>query len=264
MVNLTSYYKGLNRANGMGESLENYIKDLLCGTLRETNASKRSELYDKYLSYIGNQNNPPNLIIKKGDALEVKKIESLNSSIALNSSYPKSKLFSSNPKITKACRECENWHEKDIIYTIGIANKGKLKLLWLVYGDCYAASEEVYKKMQNKITAGIIEIPEVEFSNTKELARINKIDPLGITYFRIRGMWGIENPMKVFKNTEGIMANGRLSVNAIMLAEKYASFPKEDRQRVENNKQLKIKNIKIKSPDNPARLLKAKLITFGA
>ena len=44
----------------------------------------------------------------------------------------------------------------------------------------------------------LIELQDVEFSETNELGRVNKVDPLGITYLRIRGMWGIENPIKVF------------------------------------------------------------------
>ena len=39
----------------------------------------------------------------------------------------------------------------------------------------------------------------VVFSETKELGRVNQVDPLGITNLRIRGMWQIENPRKVFK-----------------------------------------------------------------
>ena len=38
------------------------------------------------------------------------------SQIALNSSYPKDKLYADSPMITQECRECENWREKDIIY----------------------------------------------------------------------------------------------------------------------------------------------------
>lgn len=41
------------------------------------------------LSHQGNKNHPPNFIIRGGDAIEVKKIESKNRNIALNSSFPK-------------------------------------------------------------------------------------------------------------------------------------------------------------------------------
>ena len=48
-------------------------------------------------------------MIKGGDAIEVKKTESANTSLALNSSYPKSHLTSANPMITNECRTCEEW-----------------------------------------------------------------------------------------------------------------------------------------------------------
>src|ERR1700733_11111997 len=94
VVDLSSYYVGSNRINNVGEALETYTKDLFCGTLKEENISKKDKAYGDYFSYIGNQNNPPDVMIKNGDAIEIKKIENLNSGIALNSSYPKDKLYS--------------------------------------------------------------------------------------------------------------------------------------------------------------------------
>jgi len=77
----------------------------------------KDKKHSEYLSYLGNQNNPPDFIIKKGDAVEVKKIGGLVGSIALNSSYPKSKLHSDDVRILQSCRECDggNWSKKDII-----------------------------------------------------------------------------------------------------------------------------------------------------
>jgi hypothetical protein len=46
------------------------------------------------------------------------------------------------------------------------------------------------------------------------------------------------------------------------LEEKYLSFPAENRKGIEENKDLQISNIKIKSPNNPANLLNAKLISY--
>lgn len=60
-------------------------------------------------SYIGNQNNPPDSMLRNGDAIEVKKIESKKAALALNSSYPKAKLYADSPMINKECRECEKW-----------------------------------------------------------------------------------------------------------------------------------------------------------
>lgn len=255
---------GRNRANNMGEALEAYVKDLFCNTFDIQNETEKNRICSEKFSYIGNQNNPPDLMIANGDAIEVKKIESVGSQIALNSSYPKDKLYSDSPMITQDCRECENWREKDIIYVVGAIQQDKLKALWFVYGDCYAASKDTYERIKNKISEGVNSLPDVEFSETKELGRVNKVDPLGITYLRIRGMWGIDNPVHVFDYITNIERDSKLTVNAVMLTEKYNSFPESDRQAIENitSDNFTISDVEIKSPNNPARLLNAKLIKF--
>lgn len=265
ITNLKSHYVARNRANGMGDALEFYIKDLLCGTLEENDANKKNETYSKFFSYLGNQNNPPDIIIRGGDSIEVKKIEGFGSGIALNSSYPKDKLYADSPMITQACRDCENWREKDIIYIIGVSKQNKLRSLWFVYGNCYAADKEIYERIKNKISQGINEMTDVEFSETKELGRVNKVDPLGITYLRIRGMWHIDNPAKVFKYLTETDENKEFTVNALMLEEKYNSFPGSDRKKLESIKatNFEILDVKIKSPNNSAQLLNAKLIRFS-
>jgi hypothetical protein len=75
-------------------------------------------------------------------------------------------------------------------------------------------------------------------------------------------MWHIQNPLKVFDYIVDYDKSNDLSVCAIMKEEKYNSFPKEDRERLERlgNDNLIIEDIKIKSPDNPANYLNAKLI----
>lgn len=262
---LQSFYESRSRANNMGEALENYIKDVFAGTLNENNEQKRLERLEQVFSYQGNQNNPPDLIIRNGDAIEVKKIENHSSSLALNSSYPKAKLFSDSPMITTACRDCEKWNEKDILYTVGVVNGKHLTRLFFVYGVDYAASAEIYERIKSVISSGVNTIPNVEFSITKELGRVNRVDPLGITYLRIRGMWGIENPAKVFSYIYETSPNTEFEFVAIINNEKYNSLPASDISNFEKlmtNNLLKISDIKIKTPDNPTILKQAKLITF--
>ncbi|MFA6145287.1 MAG: NgoPII family restriction endonuclease [Sulfuricurvum sp.] len=119
---------GNNRANNMGDGLEEYIKNIFANTINETNEQKRLETFSHVYSYHGNKNNPPDLILKNSDAIEIKKLESYNTAIALNSSYPKAKLFSNSTMITTACRGCEaNWIEKDMLYVIGNVPKNTNK-----------------------------------------------------------------------------------------------------------------------------------------
>ncbi len=266
---IVANYKGSNRANSVGDSLERYVKDIFCNSLTENNFAEKDKIYSQYFSYLGNQNNPPDVIIKNGDAIEIKKIENFTSALALNSSHPKDKLYANDSRITTECKNCEteSWEQKDIIYTIGVApNKtNKIKALYLVYGDCYAAKKEIYTRIADKISNGIAEIPNIEFVKTNELAKVKKVDPLGITDLRVRGMWHIENPIKVFKSLVLVKEDKNLCVNSIMLEEKYLSFPSQDRKVLESlqNDNLKISNIEIKSPNNPALLLKAKLISYA-
>ena len=41
---------------------------------------------------------------------------------------------------------------------------------------------------------------------------------------------------------------------------KYDSFPKEDKERIESDKNIIIKDINIPNPDNPSQQIEAKLI----
>ena len=264
ILELREYSISHNRANSMGEALEEYIKDIFSGTLFENDKNKRLEIISEVFSYLGNTNNPPDSILRGGDAIEVKKIENKSSSLALNSSYPKAKLYSNSSMITDACRNCEEWEEKDIIYAIGTCEKNKLTSLIFVYGEDYAAENKIYENVKNKIKLGIETINGLEFSETNEIGRVNRVDPLGITYFRIRGMWGIENPIKVFNYIYERDNTKQFNFMALINEDKYNSF--FNREELENlekeNKYLEIRNVKIKNPNNPAQLRSAKLITF--
>lgn len=254
----------LNRANDMGAALEFFMKDSICDTFKEKNLQKKKDMYSENFSYFGTQNHPPDLIIKKGDAMEVKKKDGVgNSELQLNSSYPKSKIYSSSTLITQACKDCEEgWVEKDMVYAVGFVDDNTLKLLTLVYGDCYAASPEIYEKVKNKVIDGIGESIN-DSADTNELGRLNGIDPLKITNMRIRGMWTIQNPLSVFSGIFGYKkGESDFTLIALMKKKKYASFPEKDRKTIENDKAIKVRAVRIQEPDNPAKQTEAILIKF--
>ena len=89
IIDVKEYSDSRNRANSMGVALEEYIKDMFAGTITTTDTKERMKRFSEVFSYSGNQNNPPDFMIRNGDAVEVKKIEGMGSSLALNSSYPK-------------------------------------------------------------------------------------------------------------------------------------------------------------------------------
>jgi hypothetical protein len=256
------YVKSRNRINNMGEALELFIMDAFSGAFYIDDVEQAQERYFNAFSYKGNQNNPPDLILKGGDAIEVKKIESSGSALALNSSYPKAKLYSDSPMITYACKNCENWVEKDIIYAVGVVKDNQISHLCFVYGIDYAASRDVYERIKDVIKTGVSDIQDVEFSETNELGRVNKVDPLGITYLRVRGMWHIENPIKLFSYVYQPIEKIDFKFFAIINNDKFNTFDEKDIKELKECKNLSIKDIKIKEPDNPARLKDAKLITY--
>lgn len=91
---------------------------------------------------------------------------------------------------------------------------------------------------------------------------MNKVDPLGITNLRIRGMWHIKNPNNVFNYLINQTLNSDLKIYCIMKIDKYNSFPVEDRKYIENTDSLKLKDVKIKNPDNPALLIDCKFLEY--
>lgn len=265
--NVSTLTNGNNRANNMGAGLEEFIKDIFAGTINETNEQNRLTKFSQTYSYSGNKNNPPDLILQNSDAIEIKKLESHNTAIALNSSYPKAKLFSNSSMITTACRTCElNWTVKDMLYVIGNVpkNTNSLKSLWFVYGDCFCADKEVYERIKDTISTGITTISDVEFTETNELGKVKKVDPLGITDLRIRGMWHIENPTKIFNYLYRYDETKSFQLISLMKNEKYESLPLADRQIIENlnNPNVSVNNVRIKNPNNPVQLMDGKLLVF--
>lgn len=146
---------------------------------------------------------------------------------------------------------------------MGHTDDRNLLTLWFVYGDCYAADRQIYERIKNTISQGITTIPDVEFAETNELGRVNRVDPLGITYLRIRGMWGIENPCSVFDYVHSMDMRNRFNMAVIMKQEKFNAFSQDDQNLINNNDRLKITDVQIKNPNNPAVLCKSKLITYS-
>jgi hypothetical protein len=262
VVAIRNHYTGRNRANNVGEALELFVKDAFANTIQEQDIQVKNTRYNQVFSWLGNQNHPPDILIRQGDAIEVKKTQSPNSDLALNSSYPKSNIQSNSNMITQECRACENWTEKDLIYCVGHTTDDSIKSIWMVYGNIYAAKHETYQVIKQKITDGIKEIPNVELAETNELGRVNRVDPLGITNLRIRGMWQIQNPRRVFNylHTTG----ETFELVAVIPTKKYNSFSTDSKNKIQTmqNPNLSIANVQVKDPNNPANLIDAKLIIF--
>lgn len=133
-----------------------------------------------------------------------------------------------------------------------------------MYGLDYCASIDTYERIKSTIKDCVESMPNIEFAQTKELGRVNRIDPLGITYLRIRGMWGIENPWNVFNYVYSRDMSNEFNFMCIINEDKWNSF-KNTSDLLELTKKsvnLVVHDVKVKNPNNPAQLKNAKLITF--
>ena len=68
VYNTGKHYKAKNRANNMGDALEHFIKDSFANSF-EYNEEDAIKAHSEVFSYLGNQNNPPDIILKNGDAM---------------------------------------------------------------------------------------------------------------------------------------------------------------------------------------------------
>ncbi|MEL6408262.1 MAG: NgoPII family restriction endonuclease [Chloroflexota bacterium] len=256
-----SFKENSNRINAVGDNLEEHIKNAFAGSLGMIAIEERLEKYNQTFSWTGNTNNPPDFMIQGGDAVEVKKIGGLRSQIQLNSSYPKKTLHADSPMITDSCRTSEIWSEKDLLYCIGSVQQRVLKRLWMIYGDCFVATAKTYTRVADAVTDGIINTG-LELNKTNELARVNKVDPLGVTSLRVRGMWIVQHPDVIFRD-HIYEEEATKSLHVLMLKAKFDSFPESDRQSVLAlpDDSFSIRELKIPSPDNPANLMDAIYVT---
>lgn len=259
----TSMSRVQNRANQMGELLEDYVKNAFADCIGKS-TDEQNKARSNTFSYLGNSNNPPDAMLQGGDAIEIKKLESIGTSqLQLNSSFPKNKLHSNNSKICAACRDCEEWDEKDMIYAVGHVDKQhRLHNLLFVYGDLYCDAPEIYENVEKKIKEGIQSIEGVEFAETDELGRVNRIDHLGISDLRVRGMWLIKSPFLQFKDLIDKIPESSFKLIALIPEEKYSQFNnvKEFEDFCKENS-VSISDEFIPNPQNPAKLIKSKIIT---
>lgn len=254
-----------NRVTAVGDGLETYVKNAFANSFDIKDKNERLARYESIFSYQGNSSNPPDLMIREGDAFEIKKTESLSSELQLNSSFPKAKLFSSSSLINKRCMSSEEWEEKDFIYIVGhIPKKTKtLSSLWFIDGGVYAAEEDIYLNLKEDLTENLEMISGIDFSPTKELGRVNGVDPLRITNLRIRGMWLLKPPFKVFHHVHSYSNEKTFQCFGLFSNEKYFAFDEKSRRSLESHSRVEIKNVRVEDPNNPVRLVDCKMIYFS-
>lgn len=73
VTQLVNCYQGKNRANNAGDALEEYVKDIFANSF-DMSETERLEQLNSVFSYLGNNSNPPDAMIRNSDAIEVKKL----------------------------------------------------------------------------------------------------------------------------------------------------------------------------------------------
>lgn len=268
-----------NIANQLGASFEAYGKMLFAGINAGSDEGECAKLLELEFSHLGEQNNPPDAIIRGGDAIEFKKLESDSSCMPLNSSFPKHDLRSDSPFITVACRHAERWDKKEILYVVGVVRKNFLNRMWMVYGSEYCASAETYLRLRNSLQSVVRDkIDElggyIMDESSKEPARVKEgIDPLNITRFRLRAMWEMQTPWMVFREEyQDVIAKHRkmwqskeFEFVAIVGNQKWMTLENRKDLEVMVDKQtpgLGIYDIHVKNPDNVNQKVRAKMIVL--
>lgn len=252
--------KPINRINEEGDPLEKWFKKLFDPTF-ENNEDK----YDKeIISHPGSKNNPPDFILRNGDAFEIKKIGNVTTSnIALNSSFPKDKLYSKDPKLTDDCRNCEStpWVEKELFYVIGVQPKYKpIKCIFVVHAACIANSYSAYEKHFNDLKQHIESAQQFNWSKTNELGKIHLFDPAKKTSLRVRPMYAMENPFKTF---EKYIHKSALA-SFLITEEQYKKYPQMDKNNIEKDNDIRVEDININSPKEPnGQTISCKIFSFS-
>lgn len=262
---LTTIVTGNNRANIMGDALEVYVRDAYCNTFGLQNSEEKAERHEAVFSYIGNSKNPPDFMVRGGEAVEVKKIEKQTKTFQLNSSNPKNKLLRSDGKITATCRAAENgdWNEKPLVYAIGLVQQDALKELFLVDGESYVADKEVYEtvfeRARNAVRTGF---SDDELANTVEIAKISKTDALGSAHLRVRPMWILKHPKEVFSEYIHISENASINVVAILPKHKFENYDntQDFLDIAREDRRFRIETITVPNPNTPEEAMEVVII----
>ena len=206
------------------------------------------------------------MIIQGGDAVVIKTIKTYRGSLTINNYPPKDRIMWNDPWIVKNCREIDGgqWNSKDVFYATGWIEKRRMKYLIFIQGSCFIPEEKVYNKKIQGLKKNIYDYVDsegLEANRTISLAKVSNLDPLGITNLKIKGVWNIENPLRIFSNTFSYDQKQDFTLIPLVFKKRFDSFPKKDVDAIVNDNQIEIKDVKIKNPNNPQKKIQAKLIT---
>jgi hypothetical protein len=249
---------GRARVTDSGASLEVFAKNFYSGSLGKLPTQMASD-WEVAFSFLGSKNQPPDFMVKGGDAVEVK-IAS-GQAIQLNSSPPKQFLYSTDPRINRKCVEAELWTKKDFVYFVGAlsatGSSSYVSNAWIIDGSCVAATDSTYSGLSTHIRDSLLEIEtdgsgsSMSFLQTKELGQVRGFDQIGTT-LRIRGMWIIPHPAKIFQSFFLPSRDSVFTMNVLLSQKKFMSYPDQSRTTLKDLRDLGLvlNEVEIPSPSD--------------
>ena len=246
-----------------GKPFEFFAKNFYAGCLGALPNSVDAA-WSSTFSWPGSANNPPDFMVYGGDAVEVKQLQGI-SSIQLNSSPPKQYLNSDDPRITKDCRNSEQWHKKDFMYFIGKTTKEFVQALWLVQGRCMFEPNQKYSNLINGTKSALHSLGESNdfqfgtmFANQPngDLACVKSVDHAD-SLLRVRGMWIVQHPSKIFTNFFVKPKKDHFVFNFLVTQEKFNTYSAQSVHELSNcgDPNLSIVNRQIPDPSNLLNVL---------
>lgn len=238
-----------NRMNRMGDNFEIFVKNSF---LAQPDDARASSTLSSVFSYLGSSTRPPDAIVRKSDVLEIKKVGSLAGQLQFNSSYPKQKITCDDEMISTECRNAEDWTERDVVYYIGVIPP-KFDFptdILIVGGDCFAASKSCYQETFLQVQSALTDKFGPRLSTSKELGRINRVDPLSKTSLRIRGMWLVDNPIQWLAKTR---LSSDFQITMVLSCKKYNQYNEQSKNTLESlvGTLVKKEYMILPNPDGP-------------
>lgn len=251
---LDNVYDSAISINSSGERMEYLIKDLLADSIDKESADEKAAEHKKYLSWLGSQNHPPDLMIRDGPAIEVKKSGGKHRKLQLNSSTPRTKLRSDMKRVNSDCTTCEDdiggWKEKDMVYALGSGvTKSEFGFIWVVYGDCWCDDAEVYESVTEDLQDAIEQSPPSNGTldtSGNEIAKVRNVGSGMGAEQRTRSMWSIGHPARMFStyidNYETKVDTGN-PMFVVLPSEKFEDQPEQKLEEIRSNDDIDITTV---------------------
>lgn len=261
---LDDHYSSKISINKVGDQLEFFIKDLVADSFHKATKDEKQKEHDKHFCWTGKQNSPPDMMVRGGDAIEVKKSESIGSTRDLNSSPPRQTLSYDDERLDDDCKKAEEgaW-EKDVIYALGSrVNGGSIGFMWMVYGDCWCAKTESYEFVRERVSDILFDEleddPEIGIKDN-EIARVFPTGSYVPAEMRVRGMWNLNHPgegnnLHNFSKYVAGYENKKDNTEplfVVMRESKFNTFSESSRVKIEEHNGIEMQSFQTIDPDDP-------------